>query len=131
MLLVKAELTVELLQEGWLSIPIRLGDCAIRSAQWNKEPARLISKDGSYHVLVERTGKAAERGTLSIEYTKAFVKAPNLNSVALQAPQAALNHWKIRIHEPGIKVNVHPKWPRKRTTPKRLRMRKKHWWKHM
>jgi hypothetical protein len=105
---VKAVLSVELLAEGWHRVPLRLGDCAISSATIQKETARLLSGEQGYEILLEKTGKAAETLELHLEYTKPITKTPGNNSVSLLAPQAAVNHWKIRIDEPGIKVSVQP-----------------------
>ena len=106
--LVKARLSIELLQEGWLRVPLRLGDSAIRSATIGKEPARLIGGDQGYDLLIEKKGDKPETIELALEYSKAFAKAPGNNHVSFQAPQAAVNRWTIRIAEPGVKVNVQP-----------------------
>jgi len=106
--LVKAKLSIELLQEGWIRVPLRLADSAIRSATLGKEPARLIGGDQGYDLLYEKEGDKPETIELTLEYSKAFAKAPGNNHVSFQAPQAAVNRWTIRIAEPGIKVNVQP-----------------------
>jgi hypothetical protein len=106
--LVKAKLSIELLQEGWIRVPLRLGDSAIRSATIGKEPARLIGGEQGYDLLYEKKGDKPETIELALEYSKAFTKAPGNNHVSFQAPQAAVNQWTIRIAEPGVKVNVRP-----------------------
>lgn len=106
--LVKAKLSIELLQEGWIRVPLRLGDSAIRSATIGKEPARLVGGDQGYDLLYEKKGDKPETIELALEYSKAFAKAPGNNHVSFQAPQAAVNRWTIRIAEPGVKVNVQP-----------------------
>ena len=106
--LVKATLSIELLQAGWVRVPLRLSDSAIRSALIGKEPARLISGEQGYDLLYEKEGDEPETIELAIEYSKAFTKAPGNNHVSFQAPQAAVNRWTIRIAEPGVKVNVRP-----------------------
>lgn len=106
--LVKAKVSIELLQEGWVRVPLRLGDSAIRSALVGKEPARLIGGEQGYDLLYEKKGEAPETIELTLEYSKAFTKAPGNNHVSFQAPQAAVNSWTIRIAEPGVKVNVRP-----------------------
>jgi hypothetical protein len=106
--LVKAKLSIELLQEGWVRVPLRLGDSAIRSATIGKEPARLIGGEQGYDLLYEKKGDKPETIELALEYSKAFAKAPGNNHVSFQAPPAAVNRWTIRIAEPGVKVNVRP-----------------------
>jgi hypothetical protein len=106
--LVKAKLSIELLQEGWIRVPLRLSDSPIRSATIGKEPARLINGEQGYDLLYEKKGDKPETIELALEYSKAFAKAPGNNHVSFQAPQAAVNRWTIRIAEPGVKVNVRP-----------------------
>ncbi len=106
---VEAKLTVELLTDGWHRVPLRLGDAAIGAARLGGKPARLVAvPQGGYQLLVQRTADDEQQLELELEYTKAYTKAPGQNSVSLQAPQAPVNRWKIRIPEPGVKVNVHP-----------------------
>jgi len=105
---VKAKLSIEVLQEGWVRVPLRLADSAIRSAKIGDEPARLVSSDAGYDLLYEKKGDKPETIELALEYSKAFTKAPGNNHVSFQAPQAAVNRWTIRIAEPGVKVNVRP-----------------------
>jgi hypothetical protein len=108
-LVVKAKLAIELLKEGWLEIPLRLNDAAIRSAKIGEENARILRKeDGSHALLVEKKGKESARIELALEYAKAITKSPGSNRVAVAAPQAPVNRWRIRIPEPGVKVNVQP-----------------------
>lgn len=106
--LVKAKLSIEVLQEGWVRVPLRLGDSAIRTATIGKEPARLIGGEQGYDLLYEKKGDQPETIELALEYSKAFAKAPGNNHVSFQAPQAAVNRWTIRIAEPGVKVSVQP-----------------------
>ena len=106
---VSAKVAFEVLTEGWTEVPLRLSDAAIRSAQLNGRPAR-ITFDGKlgYKLLVEKEGKEPQQYELSLEYAKAFSKAPGQNSVTFQAPQAPVNRWRIRIPQAGVKVNIHP-----------------------
>ncbi len=106
--LVKAKVSIEVLQEGWVRIPLRLADSAIRSATINQQPARIVSSEAGYDLLYEKSGEKPETIELALEYSKAFTKSPGNNHVSFQAPQAAVNRWTIRIAEPGVKVNVRP-----------------------
>ena len=64
------------------------------------EPARLtFDPQAGYKLLVEKKGKEPQKMELMLEYAKSFTKAPGQNSVTFQAPQAPVNHWKIRIPE--------------------------------
>lgn len=108
-LAVAAKLKIELLTDGWHEVPLRLGDAAIGAAELDGQPARLITDPrGGYKLLVEKQKDADAQIELSLQYSKAYTKAPGQNSVSLQAPQAPVNRWQIRIDQPGVKVNVHP-----------------------
>ncbi len=105
---VKARLKIEVLAEGWNEIPLRLADAAITGATLADQPARIIgnAKQG-YRLLVEKKGKQPQQIELVLEYAKAITKAPGRNSVSLQAPQAPVNRWRVRIPQSGVKVNIH------------------------
>ena len=53
-------------------------------------------------------GTPPYRFELSLEYAKAFVKNPGQNSVSVEAPQAPINRWQIRVPQAGAKVTVSP-----------------------
>ena len=105
---VKARLKIEVLAEGWNEIPLRLADAAITGATLADQPARITgnAKQG-YRLLVEKKGKQPQQIELALEYAKAITKAPGRNSVSLQAPQAPVSRWRVRIPQSGVKVNIH------------------------
>ncbi|NLX96319.1 MAG: hypothetical protein GXY83_09085 [Rhodopirellula sp.] len=106
---VQATLKIDLLREGWLKIPLRLSDAAITKATIGGQPARLIAgADAGYHLLVQKKGEKAETIELKLEYAKAIARQPGQNSVAFQAPQAPVSRWRVRIPEPGVKVELSP-----------------------
>lgn len=107
---VTATIKIEVLMEGWNEIPLRLKDAAIRSAKLGDDPARLLhDANTGYKLLFEKKGKGAEQLTLKLIYARAYAKSPGSNSVQFDAPQAPVNRWEIRVSQPGVKVNVHPK----------------------
>jgi hypothetical protein len=106
---VNSKLKIELLAEGWHEVPLRLADAAILSAKIGDQPARLVAKPSvGYVLLAEKKGKNPEQIELVLQYSKAITKTPGQNSVSVQAPQAPVNQWQIRIPQAGVKVNVHP-----------------------
>jgi len=106
---VTAKLKLELLREGWHEIPLRLADASIQSARIGDQPARLLLQPQSgYTLLVQKQGDQPETRELTLVYSKAFTKTPGQNSVALQAPQAPVNQWRVRIPQQGVKVNIQP-----------------------
>jgi hypothetical protein len=106
---VRARLTIEVLGEGWQSIPLRLTDSAITAATLGREPARIIGDtEKGYALLVENKEKKPQTLELTLEYAKAVSRSPGLCSVEFAAPQAPLNRWLVRIPEAGVKVNIQP-----------------------
>ncbi|MEX0818020.1 MAG: hypothetical protein WD070_00455, partial [Pirellulaceae bacterium] len=106
---VQASVQIELLGKGWHEISLRLSDAAIRSATIGDQPARVLaSGEQGYKLLVQNAEEAARRLTLDLDYSKAYVKSPGQNSVSLEAPQAPVNRWLIRIPQRGVKVNIQP-----------------------
>jgi len=104
----QATVRFEVLKEGWVSVPLRLGDVALTSATLDGQPARIVSDGGGYSVLVEKTGKEPKRFELALAFAKAYTKAPGQNSVALESPRAPVSKWEVRIPESGVEVNVQP-----------------------
>ncbi len=105
---VTARLKIEVFRAGWHEVPLRLGDAAILSAQLADGPARVAPGDG-YRLLLDKSGKEPAQYELTLEYAKAFNKAPGQNSVSFQAPRAPVNRWTIRVPQAGVKVNVYPR----------------------
>jgi hypothetical protein len=106
---VTAHLKIDLLSEGWHEVPLRLADAAIAKAKINDEPARILGGANEEHrLLIEHKGKQPEQIELVLEYARAISRAPGKNSVSFQAPQAAVNRWKVRIPQSGVKVNIRP-----------------------
>ena len=106
---VAAVLKIEVLKEGWVEVPLRLGDVGLAQATLDDQPARLVADPGGgYKLLVEKKGKAPQSFTLALGFAKAYTKAPGQNSVSFESPQAPVSKWEMRIPESGVKVNIHP-----------------------
>ena len=127
---VTATVRFEVLREGWVSVPLHLGDVALTSATVGGQPARIVAEgqgppvpilentQGSraiapagpagYSVLIEKTGKEPQRFELALEFAKAYTKAPGQNSVSFESPRAPVSRWEVRIPESGVEVNIHP-----------------------
>ena len=108
-MIVRAVLTVELLQSGWQKIPLQLNDAAIMTATVDREPARVVHDAATgYSLLFQNKETKPARIQVELEYAKAFEKTPGQNSVSFMAPQAPVNKWLIRIPDTGVKVQVEP-----------------------
>ena len=106
---VSATLTIELLKQGWLRVPLQLNEVALQSATIDGAPARVTpAPNGGYQLLIRHADKQAKSIQLKLEYARAFTKSPGRNSVAFDAPTAPVNRWRIRIAQPGVKINVQP-----------------------
>ncbi len=106
---VHAVVSIELLAEGWLEIPLHLSDAAITHATVNEKPARLLfDADSGYKLLVEKKGKQAETLKLYLDFAKAYTKEPGQNHISFEAPQAPVSRWQFTIAEPGVKVDIQP-----------------------
>jgi hypothetical protein len=107
-IVVKSELTVELFGRGWRRIALRLSDAAVQSAQMEGQPARvLFDANEGYSLLIHHKEESSQK-KIELTYAKAYQKSPGQNSVSIQAPQAPLNQWRIKVPDAGIKVQVEP-----------------------
>lgn len=106
---VQATVAIDLLREGWQQVPLQLADAAILSATIDGKPARLtFQPKRGYTLMVKNESRDPTAITLELKYAKAITKSPGRNQVSFQAPQAPVNRWRIRIPEPGVKINVQP-----------------------
>ncbi len=106
---VRAKLQIEILGKGWVLVPLRLGNSAIRSAKIGDVPARIVLNPETGHQLLwQKEGDQPQQIELLLEYTRAFAKTPGQSSVEFDAPQAPINRWRIRVPEAGMSVQVEP-----------------------
>ena len=106
---VRATLKVEVFDENWVTVPLRLRNSAIRSATIAGQAARVVfDKAKGYQLLYHRQGDKPEQIELQIEYTRAFEKARGQSSVTFEAPQAPINRWRVQVPEAGMAVQVEP-----------------------
>ncbi len=106
---VKARLQIEVLGKGWVLVPLRLQEAAIRSAKVGDAPARIVLQGESGHQLLwHKEGDASQVIELQLEYTRAYTKTPGQSSVEFAAPQAPINRWRIHVPEAGMAVQVEP-----------------------
>lgn len=106
---VSSKLTIELLKKGWLRVPLRLSEVALQSATIADQPARVTpAAAGGYELLFRHDDSQPKAVELKLQYARAFTKSPGQNSVAFDAPTAPVNRWRIRIAQPGVKINVQP-----------------------
>jgi hypothetical protein len=106
---VDATIQIELLEEGWHRVPLRLNGAAIRSATIGDQAARIVSADdGSYELLVAHEGPEPATMELNLSYAKSLSKSGGQSNVAFQSPQAPVNRWAIRTGQRDIDVQIEP-----------------------
>ena len=102
------ELTVDVLADGWVSVPIGLGDVAVadvRFAAPEEAPKPLLRVVGDKYVLLTR-GKG--RRSLVVDFVRQLVTQPGLNVLSFRVPPAAITTLELTIAEENMKVDVEP-----------------------
>ncbi len=106
---VRAKVRIEILGKGWVLVPLRLQNAAIRSAQIGDAPARIVLHPETGHQLLwHKEGESPQQIELLLEYTRAYAKTPGQSSVEFEAPQAPINRWRVRVPDAGMAVQVEP-----------------------
>jgi len=88
------ELTVDILQEGWVEVPIGLGEVAVAKAEFavpadTKVQPLLRVVDGRYVLLTKGVG----RRTLKIDFVRQLVTQPGLNVLSFRIPSRPSTRW--------------------------------------
>lgn len=108
------ELTVDILADGWVEVPIGLGDVAVANVRF-AEPApkpeaaqaptpllRVVA--GRYALLTRGKG----RRVLVVEFVRQLVTQPGLNVLSFRIPASAITTLELTIPEENMKVDVEP-----------------------
>jgi hypothetical protein len=103
------ELTVDILQDGWVEVPIGLGEVAVAKAEFaapadTKVQPLLRVVDGRYVLLTKGVG----RRVLKIDFVRQLVTQPGLNVLSFRIPSAAIDTLELLIPEENMKVDVEP-----------------------
>lgn len=106
---VESKLKIELLSKGWSEVVLGLKGSAIRSAKIGDQDARIIfDSSAGYKLLARNETGEPKLIELELKYARAFVKNPGQSTVSFQAPQAAVNRWRVRIPQPQVKIDIEP-----------------------
>ncbi len=102
------ELTLDVLVDGWVEVPIGLGQAAVADASFVKgpdkvEPLLQVIK-GRYVLLTKGKG----RKVLKLSFVRQLVTKPGLNVLSYQMPAAAISTLDLLIPEENMKVDVEP-----------------------
>ncbi|MBI5722923.1 MAG: hypothetical protein HZA50_03115 [Planctomycetes bacterium] len=104
------ELTVDVLTDEWVSVPIGLGEVGVSRADFAaradaKDPEPMLRVENGRYVLLTK-GKG--RKVLKIEFVRQLVSQPGLNLLNFRLPSAAITTLELVIPEENMKVDVKP-----------------------
>lgn len=100
------ELVVDILADGWVEVPIGLGDVAVSAVSASKaKTAPLLRVVGGQYVLLTR-GKG--RQTITVDFARQLVTQPGLNVLGFRIPSAAITTLELTIPDENMKVDVEP-----------------------
>ena len=102
----RLELVVDILADGWVQVPIGLGDVAVSAVSADKaKTAPLLRVVGGQYVLLTR-GKG--RQTITVDFARQLVTKPGLNVLGFRIPPAAITTLELTIPDENMKVDVEP-----------------------
>ncbi len=100
------ELVVDILADGWVEVPIGLGDVAVSAVSAGKaKTAPLLRVVGGQYVLLTR-GKG--RQTITVNFARQLTTKPGLNVLGFRIPPAAITTLELTIPDENMKVDVEP-----------------------
>jgi len=103
------ELTVDILVDGWVEVPIGLGDVAVSKAAFDgdadvkPQPLLRVVK-GEYRLVVKGKG----RWVLRLDFADQLASKPGLKTLGFRTPSAAITTLDLLIPEENVKVDVEP-----------------------
>jgi len=103
------ELTVDVLADGWVQVPIGLGEVAVEkvsikdSADAKAKPLLRV-ENGQYHVLIKGKG----RYVLSVDFVRQLKIKTGLHILDYKMPPSAMSTIELLIYEENMKVGVKP-----------------------
>ena len=96
----RALLTIDVLREGWVKVPIPAG-LMVRDARIDGQPVALIEGPPA-HVVLSRTGRIA----LALDITLPLGATAGAESIALPASPAALSRAVLTLPRGGVDLTV-------------------------
>ena len=96
----RALLTVDVLREGWVKVPIPAG-LMVRDARLDGQPVPLVEGPPA-HVVLSRTGRVM----LTLEISLPLASAAGAESIALPPSAAALSRATLTLPRGGVELTV-------------------------
>ncbi len=105
----KLHLTVDLLKEDWVTVPIGLKNVGVISVNVvdsgnDAEQPLLRFQNNQYQLLSKGPG----RTTIEIEFVRQLITQPGKNVLQLNTPKAAMNSLELTIPGENLAVDVQP-----------------------
>jgi hypothetical protein len=107
---IQLQLTVDILKEGWVTVPIGLGQVGVSSVNLGPGAGDAVDKPllrfqkNNYEILAKGPG----RQVLTIDFVRQIVTQPGRNLLQFTIPTAAINTLDLTIPEENLKVDVQP-----------------------
>ena len=107
---IQLKLTVDILKEGWVTVPIGLGKVGVSSVELAPHAGDEVEKPlirfqkNNYEILAKGPG----RQILTIDFVRQLVTQPGRNLLQFTIPTAAINTLDLTIPEENLKVDVQP-----------------------
>lgn len=106
---VRLELTIDILGDGWVQVPVGLGEVAVSEATLLETEAAktvpLLRVVGGQYVFVTK-GKG--RYVLALDFVRQLETQPGLAVLKYRIPSAAITTLELLIPEENLKVDVQP-----------------------
>ena len=102
----RLKLTIDILSDGWVQVPIGLGEVAVAHAATedaNVVPLLRVEK-GQYIFLTKGKG----RYVLALDFVRQLETQPGLAILSFRIPSAAITTLDLLIPEENLKVDVQP-----------------------
>jgi len=105
----RLELTIDILAEGWVQVPIGLGEVGVSQAEFVKPKNTKIKPllrvvDGRYILMAKGKG----RYELALDFVCQLKTEPGLHVLNYRVPSAAITTLELLIPEENLKVDVEP-----------------------
>ena len=105
----RLELTLDILKDGWVQVPLGLGEVAVSSAAIieaeNTNTVPLLRVANGEYILV---AKGKGRYVLSLDFVRQLETQPGLAVLQCRVPPAAITTLELLIPEENLKVDVEP-----------------------
>ncbi|MCA9027579.1 MAG: hypothetical protein KDA86_20385 [Planctomycetaceae bacterium] len=103
---IRAELTINVVGQPWVEVPLEFGDAAVGSVD-NGDGDVLLrgTGDGTYSLLFKKQGEQ----TVSLELTARVVTSPDGRQIDFDVPPSAITNFELSVPADDQEVEVRPR----------------------